>query len=416
MQHREEFEKKVDRQLTEFIGNVSAQREFIFKLVKNWDFPLDLASDLTQKKIGLLAESDFILYALAVELKLKNLDRYYSDMEQKEFSKSKFYVERLKFPVELNMIRVASDQWIGSIMISDLMKFRDAQIITYNENTQRTIQRVVRGEDVYYRITVDDAVVSQIAAEYEEEQYIPNTLTFNLPATASFEYDEENKKLIIYELDNLDIIDGYHRYLGATKALMKDPKLDFPMELRIVSFSENKARHFIWQEDQKTKMTKLDSRSFNQHNYGNTLTQYLDMNPAFTASGLINKRGIIDPGYFGQILDDLAFWKLNDKEAKDTYLNLRKTLINDLNNTLDEYPSLLEHRWSYKETLAVLYVTLNWQPTDGNKEMLISEFNEVLNEGLYKNIKFQEGISGNKKQMLSRIYKKVKERGENNVV
>ena len=406
MQRRDELEKKIVYGLDELIGYSQKQGELSAKLMKNWDMSLGHASDLVSQRVGLDAETDFTIFVLASELEIKGLNKYFSKIETKEFSNAKYEKKGFKLPLKLDMLQVSSDQWIGRIMISDLMTLRDAQIITYNENTQRTIERVIRGNKEFYRITVDNSVVNKIAMEYEEEQYIPNTLTFNMPENTSFKYDSDKKQLIISELTNLDIIDGYHRYLGAAKALMKNPELDYPMELRIVFFPEGKARQFIWQEDQKTKMTKLDSQSFNQYNYGNTLTQYLNMNPEFVASGLIGKRGIIDAGYLGQILDELCFKNKKEKEAKDRYIELRKTLIPKFNEILDEIPSLLEERWSYRKTLSVIYVVLNWNKSDGKKEDVYKRFYNNLEDN-YQRMEFR-GLTGHRKATLSSIYNKCK--------
>lgn len=409
MQHREILEEKITKVLETLIGNGKQQSNLSIKMAEDWGVPMDKASDLISMKIGLVAESEFILFILASVLGVKYKD-YYSDTEVKAFSNSKVHLEKLKFPIKWNMIQVNPDQWIGSIMISDLMKLRDAQVITYNENTQRTVERIIRGNKEFYRITVDNNVVEQIAEEYLEEQYISNTLTFNLPETALFRYDNNEKLLIIDELPNLDIIDGYHRYLGASRALLKDPELDFPMELRIVFFSENKARQFIWQEDQKTKMTKTDSQSFNQYNYGNMLVQFLNLNPAFVASGLIGKRGIIDAGYLGEIIDKVFFTSLSDdKEAKNKYLSLRKTLLSDLNEIIDGNPQLLEKRWGYNDTLAAVYVINAWEKGDISKDKAFVRFRDKLNSKEYKDINFFNSIKSSKKRTLSNIYNKIKE-------
>lgn len=408
MQHREELEKKITKKLEMLVGSGKQQSDLSIKVAKDWGVPMDKASDLVSMKIGLVAESEFVLFILASVLDIKVKD-YYSATEIKAFSKSKYHMEKLKFPIKWDMIQVNSDQWIGRIMISDLMKLRDAQIITYNENTQRTIERVVKGDKEFYRITVDDGVVEQIADEYLEEQYISNTLTFNLPETASFRYDKDEKVLVIDELSNLDIIDGYHRYLGAARALLKDPELDFPMELRIVFFPENKARQFIWQEDQKTKMTKTDSQSFNQYDYGNTLVQFLNMNPAFAASGLIGKRGVIDAGYLGEIIDRIYFASLSDKESKEKYLQLRKTLLSDLNEVIDGNPQLLEKRWEYKDTLSAVYVISAWKKGDIAKDKAFSQFRKKIDSKEYKELNFHNDLGSSKKRTLSAIYNKIRE-------
>lgn len=408
MQHREDLEKIISSKLETLVGRPNKQQNLVMQLANNWDMPIGEASDLVSMKKGLIAESNFVIYVIASELKISNLSHYYSKTEREELKGMKFITEKLAFPIVWDMIQITSDQWIGSIMVSEIMKLRDAQIITYNENTQRTIERVVRGSKEWWRISTNNKAVDEIADEYLENQFIPNTLTFNIPESASFTYNNDSKQLIIKELSNLDIIDGYHRYLGAQKASIKDSSFDYPMELRIVFWPENKAKQFIWQEDQKTKMTKLDSESFNQYEYGNTIVQYLNVNPEFIANGMIGKRGIIDAGYMGQIINGLYFTSVKEKGARERYLKLRKYLVPILNEIIEEEPSLLEKRWDYQTTLALMYVVLFWGKSDGSMVSLFKKFRDYLNNE-YKGIRFQDGLTGSKKTTLNSIYNKCKE-------
>lgn len=43
------------------------------------------------------------------------------------------------------------------------------------------------------------------------------------------------------------------------------------MEIRIVSFTEEKAKQFIYQKEQKTKMKQIDSAAMNQYSPANPL-------------------------------------------------------------------------------------------------------------------------------------------------
>ncbi len=51
------------------------------------------------------------------------------------------------------------------------------------------------------------------------------------------------------------------------------------MEIRIVSFTEEKAKQFIYQKDQKTKMKQIDSAAMNQYSPANTVKAIRALNP-----------------------------------------------------------------------------------------------------------------------------------------
>ena len=86
------------------------------------------------------------------ELSPRNLKKYFTDDEITVFRQQTYEKETFELPLVFdNMVEIAPDQWIEKITAKELMRLKDSQVIKYNENTQRTMQRVVHGEKRYYR-------------------------------------------------------------------------------------------------------------------------------------------------------------------------------------------------------------------------------------------------------------------------
>ena len=100
----------------------------------------------------------------------------------------------------------------------------------------------------------------------------------------------------------MDILDGYHRYISMSEIVREDPTFDYPMMIQIVSFSEEKARQFIFQEDQKTQMKKVDSAAMNQYNPANTAVAKLNTDPNSNLRGeIVKTTGKIDPSFLAAL-------------------------------------------------------------------------------------------------------------------
>ena len=125
-------------------------------------------------------------------------------------------------------------------------------------------RKIIHGSEIY-TIAINNTAVDAIEHSMINETYIPNTITLNIAddSEADYEYDNDNHKLIIRSIKYFDIVDGYHRLRAMSLTSNKDESFDYPMELRIITFDESIAQQFIYQEDQKTKMSKVDSNSYN---------------------------------------------------------------------------------------------------------------------------------------------------------
>ena len=309
---KEELANKIRPLCERVLFDKEKSNNTLQEMQTSFNIPTGLTMDLLTGRINLEDTNEFILFALCncldKELEKNNTNKYFTPIEIEGYSKSKFEEETIKFPIEIKCVPVAADQWIGSVDVNFIMKLRKAQLINYNANAQRTLQRVVKGERSYYKITLNKDAINKIIESMNNGNYIPNTITLNMPETADFSYDDSKSILSIKSLDHFDISDGYHRYIAMGQLKDKNPDFNYPMELRIVMFSEDKVKQFIYQEDQKTKMRKIDSDSMNMNAPENLVVERLNRDVMFNLKNKIARNnGSINYGELAAIIKYFYF-------------------------------------------------------------------------------------------------------------
>ena len=309
--------------------------------------------------------TEFILFILLDALKendlcLHTLQYYFNELEIKTYKELKYIPpEKIKFPIILDAMEVAKDQWICATSVQFLMQLRNAQLINYNVNTQRTMQHIIKGNREYYKITINKRAIKEIRQSFEEDTYIPNTITLNLPydETTDFYYNKNDKKLVINNLKHFDILDGYHRYIAMCQTRDVNQDFNYPMELRIVFYDVSKANRFIHQEDQKTKMSKIDSNSYNTNDAAVIVATRVNENIMCNLKGSISRNeGLINFSELVEIIHKLYFYHVNKKDEKIIILNTVKEIIDCL-NIISEYDSkYLTEKYSFK-LLSIILVS-----------------------------------------------------------
>ena len=361
--------RELEQYLEKRILNFTSDTEFCNKIYnyanEKYDLPRSIASDYISLRNPLEEANEFILYCIldsieyAREEKKSEIPNFYVEKEIKTYSNSKYKVDKIKFPIKLKALQISDEQWISSIDFKTLMKLRAAQLIVYNENTQRTMQRIVRNEKEFYKIDINKAAVKEIEKLYIDNTYIPTPLTFNIPvdSESDFYYDEEKCELVIISLDGFDIVDGYHRYIAACKACDYNPNFNFTMELRVVNFPENKAQQFIYQEDQKTLMSKSDSNTYDQMSVANRIVEKINTNPQSNLLGLISRNnGIISYKDFSEIVSYLYLNNNNNKKKNVNSIvsTVSRNIIDNFNILTDYNVKYMEQKCSYKRLFAIM--------------------------------------------------------------
>lgn len=357
---REKIEESIQRKLRALEKDPSTYRSklnyLIDELNKRYGISFSEASDLLSQKVHISTTSDFELFAIMSVVNGKLVEDYFTPIEIKKYSNFKTSQSEISFPIEFNVIQIAEDQWLGSITAKQLMLFRDTQFINYNENTQRTMTRVNHGIFESYKITLNRKAVEGIKRSFTRNAYIPNTITLNIPDDAEFDYDEDSNQLIITNASHFDILDGYHRYIAISELTNNNPDFDYTMELRLVSFGEEKAKQFIWQEDQKTKMSKTDSSTFNQYKASNIIAQRLNSS---ALRGIISSNGgIIDTGVLTNILD-FTYLKGKQDLTRSEEISLAKKIGKDFEKLEQSNSKVFDNRWDRNYTICVVYCLFN---------------------------------------------------------
>lgn len=246
--------------------------------------------DYCTGRLALSKASEFELYSLLEGMNKDKLSDYFTGREISEYKDFKFAdIPKITFPIRIKCVKVDENQYIGKISAKFLMELRSAQLIHYNKNAQRVMHQKIQNKKVSYVISLNEAAVGKIAQSFEQGLFIPNTITLNIPfdENSSYYYDESSCELVISSIKAFDISDGYHRYIAISRIYDKDNSFDYPMEVRIINFEDSKTKTFIFQEDQKTKMKRIDSASMNMNDKANYVVDELNKDSSFILKGLV---------------------------------------------------------------------------------------------------------------------------------
>lgn len=330
-------------------------QNYCLELERKYNIPIGVSSDVICLRKDLSGYNDFFLYAITDVVVHKYIDGLFTEREIATYSGQKFEVQRIKFPIKLKMFQVTPDQWIGVSSAQFLMELRDAQYINYNAETQRALEIMVKGGKEIYRPSVDTKSVGEIADAYGNNSFIPNTISLNISQDdekADFIYRDDT--LIINDITAFDIFDGYHRYLGMARNYDADNEFDYPIELRITNFSVSKAKQFIYQEDHKTKMKKVNREAYDQQNPGNMVCDRLNSDSAFNLYNRINLTdGIINYGELSAAIN--AFYFNSKNVERKIIIHLSKSLRDKLNGYTEDYEEYLDRKWQRHEIFEIVY-------------------------------------------------------------
>lgn len=318
--------------------NKEIRDKYIKEVNEKFGVPTGYIMDYISGRSNIENASAFDMFMLAYGFDktcgTKLIEEIFTKVEIREFGKSKFAIDELTFPIQIECLPVTPYQWIGTCDTDFLIKLGNKQIINYNVNAQRAMQRVVRHGDETYKISINKRALKEIKESFESEQFIPNTITLNIPeGEEDFSYDATRAILKINSIKHLDISDGYHRYLAIFQAKNENPDFNYHMELRITHFPDSQVKQFIFQEDQKTKMRKIDSQSMNMYAPENLVTERLNKNTMFYYYGNISHgKGAINFSEFAECVKYFYFrGRINERDKAKAIRETEAFLCNRLN-------------------------------------------------------------------------------------
>jgi len=357
-------------------------------LLEQYNIPVGTTMDMIARSM-LDEQTEFVLFCLT-----DGIDNvfghnykvdYFTDIEINQYSKEKINTDKLQFPIKIKCIQVKDDQWIGATDSNFIMELRKAQMIRYNVNAQRVMKRIIRGESILFKIVPNKLAIKAIKSLMQTKMYIPTTITLNIPydSDAEFYYDSSENMLIIKSLDSFDISDGYHRYLAMSDLCDSNSEFVYPMEIRIINFTEEKTRQFIFQEDQKTKMTQTSSKSMNINRPSNSVIDRLNEMSTFDFKGQIGRNeGTIDYGIFSDFIEYFYFKERRNFSNADIR-NIANEIKNNF-NALSEYDAAYINKILGFRELAVIFHIFSIEKDLEKASMLIDK---VLKGKKYTEIK-----------------------------
>ena len=364
--------------------------------LENYDLPVSHFMDLISDRVSFQDEKIEVLYFVSKgidHVMFSDLcEKYFDEKEREALRFKKFIISGFDYPFTIPCIEIESNrQWIGAISAKDLMRLREADMIRYNKNKQRIRKKVMADGQTTFKISIAQSAVNQIANLMDKGEYIPDDITLDIPddVTTEFKYDFDKKEIIFNYIDKLDITDGYHRYLAICKNYDKNPDFDYQMEIRITQFSIPRTQQFIYQKDQKTKMSTTQSKSYNINRPSNEVINRInERGSGLLLAGQIGRSdGTVDYMALSDIVE--YYWfkgrkeEVSNKEISDVG-NQVKTLLNGIVNNDPEY---FEKYLDFKKL-----VTYFWLVLDKKKDYqeAISLVNKAVETGEIKKIKLRE--------------------------
>lgn len=366
LKDKKALEQYLDKQCDRIVTDNEKCKMIYTYANEKYEIPKGIVSDLVTKRMAMSAVSEFVLFILLDSIcnvlkdntDILGVDNFYSMQEWKHYRNSKYETEKIQFPLVFKMVQITDDQWVGKIDVDMLMKLRQAQLINYNVNAQRSLTKIVKGDKETYKITLNSKAVKSISDNYKDGTFIPNTITLNVPldSDSDFYYDEEKSSLVINSLECFHISDGFHRYIAACQTRDANPEFNYSMELRVVNWEDSKAQSFIWQEDQRTPIRKVDSRSMNMNRAANIVVTRLNENVRCNLKGLINRNeGAIHFGELADLVDYFYFKGVGKEKERSVSIQAVKELTDNFNMLTEYNTEYLEHRMSYRTLLVAMF-------------------------------------------------------------
>ena len=357
-----------------------AKREIYEKLEAQFGMRTTTADNMINFKRDISEFSTFEVFCVVYIIEPDSLSRFFTQKEIEELSKAKFEETEISFPIVFNAIQVNDDQWISTIDVKRLMEMKAAKLINYDENQQRAMRRVRNGDTEIFKPYVNKASVEAIKEAMKAGEYIPDPITFNMGDEADFQYDPDNFQLTVYSIPQgmFNLTDGYHRYLAMSAIYDFDQSFELTMELRITAFSTLKAQKFIFQADQKTKMRKIVSNSYNPSAIPNVICTRLNDSPLYSVQGMIGRNDAkINAAILGELIK--TFWQTN-KVAKE---NKNKFVSATVKEIGEKFNSLFEQNDKYfniKYPSELLYIIMYLFSSDVPREKYSETVDYILSK------------------------------------
>lgn len=383
LKDRRELECFLENQCEKIVFNTGLCIKIREYMYEKYNISTGTTMDMIARNI-LGSQTEFVLFCLTDGIDYVNETNYkkefFTEIEINRYLTEKMENDTIKFPIRIKCVQVSSDQWIGVADVKFFMKLRKAQLIKYNANAQRVMKRIIKGESILFKLVPNKIAIKAIRVLMQKGMYVPTTITLNIPydSDTNFYYDDKEMELVIRSLDSFDISDGYHRFLAMCEESDSNNKFNYPMEIRIINFTDEKTRQFIFQEDQKTKMAKGSSNAMNMNRPSNNVIDKLNEMSTFEFKGQIGlNEGTINYAALSDIIEYFYF------STKKEYTNI--DIRNARDNVKEKLNALAEYDKKYitkvlgiRELALIFYVF--------NKESDLTKACEIIDNAFHNNV------------------------------
>lgn len=279
--------------------------------------------------------------------------KYFTEKELQVYPKSSLPPLKVeKFPVKFeNIQRIKSNQWQCVMSIDDLMNLKQRQVITYNPNTQRPLIVIEKGEKIITKVDLNKESVVEIMKLMEQGFYNPHHITINLNKDLDTEPIFSCNDMIIQE-GQLDIIDGYHNYIAATRMKAKYADFEYYMPIIITHFDERQAGMYIAQENKKNIINTSYTDSLDITNIGNLITERLNDSTDFYLYGKIGKQSYSQVS-FAALSSIIKYYFKSVKQGAETS-RLVKEMVEYWNYIIDYDSELNEHKYNIRDLAIII--------------------------------------------------------------
>lgn len=369
--------------------NANVCKEIYTYAHETYGIPKSTILDLICARKELSEVSEWILFILLDSMceKLPNdkvefkTEYFFTQEELENFKELKYETEKIKFPLKFKMIEIEKGKhWIGKITVNELMKIRQAQLISYNVDTP--IQKVVNNpKEIWKPEILYTKTVKEIQSSLEEGIFIPSMITLNIPTDTKYDfyYDNEDGYFVIKELECFKIIGGYDQYIATCGIKDKNPKFDYLFELRILNFEEDKVKHFIFQDEQKTRIRKIDLNSMNMNNAANIVTERLNESEDCLFKGLIDRSNEIIPFAEFAVLVDYFYFKKIKKTDEQHIIEQTTEELKENFNALAQYDDIyLKQKMNYKTLATIMFCFIYLKDKNVDKEYVCEIIGKTL--------------------------------------
>lgn len=186
-----------------------------------------------------------------------NLEEYFTKLEIEKWSEYKESVKSKNiFPLVFENVQEVTQGkiWQGLLSAQQLHQLSDDNMLVYNFRTQRNPVITSYGE----RINMDTGKVNEIKERLIAGDQFPDPIILNIlnNGESSFNYNERNKTLTVFDGSIINLVDGFHRKTASSLAVETNPNLNFNWQITFTFLSEKAAHDYMSQKDKQKPMRK----------------------------------------------------------------------------------------------------------------------------------------------------------------